>query len=192
MIKWKYNRKISTGVICASGTLGQIIPPSIVLVLLADIFQGANEEASAISGNLAPDPVSSIDLFAGAIFPGLLLVSFYFIWIFICSKLKPNIFPEVTKSQKTDLNILQIAKIIFPPIPSYFYCFGINFIWSGYTNRISFLGGFRFNFNFIKKRNINLHVILSASEETVKSVQWFSLFSLSFLFSLVFRGFGVI
>ena len=58
MIKWKYNRKISTGVICASGTLGQIIPPSIVLVLLADIFQGANEEASAISGNLAPDPVS--------------------------------------------------------------------------------------------------------------------------------------
>ena len=71
MIKWKYDKKISTGVICASGTLGQIIPPSIVLVLLADVFQGANEQASAISGNLAPDPVSSIDLFAGAILPGL-------------------------------------------------------------------------------------------------------------------------
>ena len=46
MMKWNYNRKISAGIICASGTLGQIIPPSIVLVLLADIFQGANEEAS--------------------------------------------------------------------------------------------------------------------------------------------------
>ena len=93
MIKWKYDKKISTGVICASGTLGQIIPPSIVLVLLADVFQGANEQASAISGNLAPDPVSSIDLFAGAILPGLFLVSLYFAWIYICSRFNPNIFP---------------------------------------------------------------------------------------------------
>ena len=91
MIKWKYNKKISTGVICASGTLGQIIPPSIVLVLLADVFQGANEQASAISGNLAPDPVSSVDLFAGAIFPGLALVGLYFLWIFLCSKFKPEV-----------------------------------------------------------------------------------------------------
>ena len=54
MIELNYNKKISAGIICASGTLGQIIPPSIVLVLLADIFQGANEEAAQISGNLAP------------------------------------------------------------------------------------------------------------------------------------------
>ena len=52
MLKWNY-KKISAGIICASGTLGQIIPPSIVLVLLADIFQGANEQASQISGDLA-------------------------------------------------------------------------------------------------------------------------------------------
>ena len=91
MIKWKYNKKISTGVICASGTLGQIIPPSIVLVLLADIFQGANESASAISGELAPDPVSSIDLFAGAILPGLFLVSLYFLWIYVCSRISPEV-----------------------------------------------------------------------------------------------------
>ena len=68
MMKWKYDKSISSGIICASGTLGQIIPPSIVLVLLADILQGANEQASAISGELAPDPVSSIDFLLGQSF----------------------------------------------------------------------------------------------------------------------------
>ena len=84
MLKWKYNKRISTGIICASGTLGQIIPPSIVLVLLADIFQGANEQATQISGDLAPNPVSSVDLFAGAIIPGLILVILWS-WIFFYS-----------------------------------------------------------------------------------------------------------
>ena len=100
MLKWNYNKKISSGVICASGTLGQIIPPSIVLVLLADIFQGANEQASQISGDLAPDPVSSVDLFAGAIFPGFILVIFYVFWILICTLFKPENFPHSEKIKK--------------------------------------------------------------------------------------------
>ena len=116
MIKWKYNKKISTGVICASGTLGQIIPPSIVLVLLADVFQGANEQASAISGELAPDPVSSVDLFAGAIIPGLLLVSFYFLWIFLCSLYNPSLFPLDKNLKKSSFNLTEIIKIILPPL----------------------------------------------------------------------------
>ena len=115
MLKWKYNRKVSAGVICASGTLGQIIPPSIVLVLLADIFQGANEQASQISGNLAPDPVSSVDLFAGAIFPSLILVIFYSFWIVICSLFKPNNFP-VIKSHSENITFKEIISVIFPPV----------------------------------------------------------------------------
>ena len=74
MMKAGYDQKIATGTICAAGTLGQIIPPSIVLVLLATILQGANEEAAMLVGNLAPEPVTAIDLFAGALLPGLLLV----------------------------------------------------------------------------------------------------------------------
>ena len=100
MLKWNYNKKMSAGIICASGTLGQIIPPSIVLVLLADIFQGANEQASQISGDLAPTPVSSVDLFAGAIIPGMLLVILYGIWILINSILKPSNFPVQKKIKK--------------------------------------------------------------------------------------------
>ena len=115
MLKWNYNKKISAGIICASGTLGQIIPPSIVLVLLADIFQGANEQASQITGDLAPTPVSSVDLFAGAILPGILLVVMYTIWIFCCSVFKPTNFPL-----KNDLNEKTSFKSLFltilPPI----------------------------------------------------------------------------
>ena len=113
MLKWKYNKRISTGIICASGTLGQIIPPSIVLVLLADIFQGANEQASQISGDLAPNPVSSVDLFAGAIIPGLILVTFYGIWIFLYSVLFPRNLPKKKIINKKSLK--DILTIIMPP-----------------------------------------------------------------------------
>ncbi len=100
MLKWNYNRSLSSGIICASGTLGQIIPPSIVLVLLADILQGANEIAAQINGELAPNPVSSIDLFAGAILPGLILVILYAVWILVFSIKKPGQVTPPEKSKK--------------------------------------------------------------------------------------------
>ena len=115
MLKWNYNKRISAGVICASGTLGQIIPPSIVLVLLADIFQGANEQASQITGDLAPTPVSSVDLFAGAILPGILLVIMYTFWIFFCSVFKPNNFP-VKNYSKERTSFKNLFFTILPPI----------------------------------------------------------------------------
>ncbi|GAA0782214.1 TRAP transporter large permease subunit [Roseibium denhamense] len=70
-------KQMSSGLICASGTLGQIIPPSIVLILLGDQISNAYFEAQQEAGNFAPDPVTVGDLFAGALLPGLLLVSLY-------------------------------------------------------------------------------------------------------------------
>ncbi len=67
----------ASGLICAAGTLGQIIPPSIVLVLLGDQISNAYLEAQQRAGNFAPDPVTVADLFAGALLPGLLLVALY-------------------------------------------------------------------------------------------------------------------
>ncbi|WP_298814210.1 TRAP transporter large permease subunit [uncultured Roseibium sp.] len=71
------NKHMSAGLICASGTLGQIIPPSIVLILLGDQISNAYFEAQQEAGNFAPDPVTVGDLFAGALLPGLLLVLLY-------------------------------------------------------------------------------------------------------------------
>ncbi|MET1257302.1 TRAP transporter large permease, partial [Aliikangiella maris] len=91
MIKSGYSQKLSTGVICASGTLGQIIPPSIVLVLLGDVIASANRDAGINS-----DPVSVGDLFAGAMLPGVLLVGLYILYIFIYSRYQPEKAPALT------------------------------------------------------------------------------------------------
>src|SRR5690606_19775640 len=67
MLRAGYDPRIATGVVCASSTLGQIIPPSIVLIFLGDILAGANTMAQLAKGNFSPDPVSVGDLFAGAL-----------------------------------------------------------------------------------------------------------------------------
>ena len=75
MLKQGYNPKISTGLICASGTLGQIIPPSIVLVLLGDVLSNAYQQAQLDMGIFSPETISVGDLFVGALIPGLLVVT---------------------------------------------------------------------------------------------------------------------
>jgi len=181
MIKWKYNKKISTGIICASGTLGQIIPPSIVLVLLADVFQGANEQASAISGELAPDPVSSVDLFAGAIIPGLLLVSFYFIWIFLCSIYNPDLFPIDKKLKKSSFNLTKILKIIAPPLSLIIVVLGSILFGIATPTESASLGAMGSIILSIKKK-IELKSLMSACEETLKISSMVFLFLLEHLY----------
>ncbi len=77
MLRAGYDPKLATGVICASGTLGQIIPPSTVLIFMGDMLSGINAQVQMEKGNFAPVPVSVGDLFAGALLPGVLLVSLY-------------------------------------------------------------------------------------------------------------------
>ncbi|WP_202901393.1 TRAP transporter large permease subunit [Nitratireductor aquibiodomus] len=81
MLQAGVSPRVSSGIICASGTLGQIIPPSILLVLLGDQIGNTYLEAQQKAGNFAPDAVSVGDLFAGALLPGLLLVGLYGIYI---------------------------------------------------------------------------------------------------------------
>ncbi|NBC33183.1 MAG: TRAP transporter large permease subunit [Alphaproteobacteria bacterium] len=77
MLRHGYDPKLACGAICAAGTLGQIIPPSIVLVLLGDVIGAAFQTAQMNQGIFTPDTVSVGDLFAGALIPGLCLVGLY-------------------------------------------------------------------------------------------------------------------
>jgi TRAP-type mannitol/chloroaromatic compound transport system permease large subunit len=81
MMRAGYDPKLATGVICAAGTLGQIVPPSTVLIFTADILQGANAAAQLAMGNFAPDTVSVGDLFAGAFIPGIGLAVIYMLFV---------------------------------------------------------------------------------------------------------------
>ncbi|MGE5766620.1 MAG: TRAP transporter large permease, partial [Bacteroidota bacterium] len=116
MLKAGYDPRVACGTICASGTLGQIIPPSIVLVLLGDMLQGANTEAQLELGNFAPDPVSVIDLFAGSFLPGMMLVGLYMLWIVFVGWLRPQACPPVLRAEGDTGSLLpRVLRALLPP-----------------------------------------------------------------------------
>jgi len=95
MLRRGYDPKLATGMICASGTLGQIIPPSIVLVILGEQISNAYVDAQRTIGNWSPEPVSVGDLFAGALIPGLILVSLYILYQIGIAWLRPATSPAI-------------------------------------------------------------------------------------------------
>jgi TRAP-type mannitol/chloroaromatic compound transport system permease large subunit len=115
MMKAGYDPRLAAGTICASGTLGQIIPPSIVLILLGDMLQGANTEAQNALGNFAPDPVSVIDLFAGAFIPGLVLVGLYSVYILVRAYLRPKDAPPLRHPDASRLTT-RVLDVLVPPL----------------------------------------------------------------------------
>ena len=117
MMRAGYDPKLATGTICAAGTLGQIIPPSTVLIFLADILQGANSAAQLSLGNFAPDTVSVGDLFAGALLPSLALVGMFSLYIIWKAIFQPQTCPPVamTPEEKAGLS-LRIVGALIPPL----------------------------------------------------------------------------
>jgi len=93
MLNKGYSPAVSAGTICASGTLGQIIPPSIVLVMLADVLSNAYQQAQLQLGNYRPETVSVGELFAGALVPGLILVMAYLLYVTILARARPALMP---------------------------------------------------------------------------------------------------
>lgn len=115
MLRHHYHPALACGVITASGTLGQIIPPSIVLVLLGDVISNANQKAQLSLGNYAPETVSVGDLFFGALIPGLVLVGLYIIYIIILTFVKPQWAPALPPAKEAT-NWKQTLLILVPPI----------------------------------------------------------------------------
>lgn len=117
MMKAGYDPKLACGTICAAGTLGQILPPSTVLIFMADILQGANSAAQLSLGNFAPDTVSVGDLFAGAMLPSLLLTGLYVIYIIYRAIVAPKTCPAVvmTRTERKGLS-QRVVSALIPPI----------------------------------------------------------------------------
>ncbi len=100
MLAQGYRPSVATGSICAAGTLGQIIPPSIVLILLADVLSNAYQQAQLQMGIFTPETVSVGELFAGALLPGLLLVGLYMTWLVVLAWLRPASMPVVPAEER--------------------------------------------------------------------------------------------
>ena len=106
MLKGGYDPALAAGTICATGTLGQIIPPSIALVLLGDVLSNAYQQAQLNVGIFNPKTVSVGDLFMGALLPGLLLVALYLAYIIAVAHLNPRRAPNVETEPVSGAEIL--------------------------------------------------------------------------------------
>ena len=190
MLKAGYDEKIATGTICAAGTLGQIIPPSIVLILLAEMLQGANEEAGLLTGDLAPLPVTAIDLFAGALIPGLILVCMFIIYILILAKIRPSDLP-VLKSRKTKSEKIKTAIFeVIPPIFLILSVLGSIFMGIATPTESASVGAAGAAILALFRNELNLKNISGAAITTVKMSSFvFIILIGASMFSLVFRGF---
>mgnify|MGYP003714585629 FL=1 len=117
MLKRGYDPALATGVISASGTLGQIIPPSIVLVLLGDVLSSAYQQSQLEQGIFSTKTVSVGDLFAGAVIPGVLLVGCYMLYLIVLSFAKPETMPLGEKSTAQGFALVKkVFLVLLPPL----------------------------------------------------------------------------
>lgn len=117
MLRSNYDPKLACGTICASGTLGQIIPPSIVLVILGDQISSVYSEAQRSIGNWSPEPVSVGDLFVGALLPGLMLVALYLLYQVFVARIRPQDCPPIPQSNlDKDMLVRRVLRALIPPI----------------------------------------------------------------------------
>ena len=114
MLKYKYDKGLACGSIAAAGTLGQIIPPSIVLVILGDTISNEYIKARRAVGDWAPDPVSVGDLFVGALLPGLMLVGLYMGYQILLAIFRPQMSPAMDVTEK--VTAAEVMRVLFPPI----------------------------------------------------------------------------
>jgi len=188
MMKARYDMKLATGTICATGTLGQIIPPSIALVLLGDVIGNAYQQAQLSLGIFNPKSVSVGDLFAGALLPGLVLVILYLVYILTTAILKPEKAPPV---ELGDVSFIELVSSIVPPLLLIVAVLGS--ILGGLATPTEAAGvgamgalvlaAIRHELNLARLREIGI------STTKTTAMVFFILIGAS-IFSLVFRGYG--
>jgi tripartite ATP-independent transporter DctM subunit len=118
MLKRGYDPAIATGTITAAGTLGQIIPPSIILVLLGDVLSSAYQQAQVKLGVFNPETVSVGDLFIGALLPGLLLVALYIAYLLLMAWYRPALMPAyiAPAAAMPEGLLLRVLKALLPAL----------------------------------------------------------------------------
>jgi tripartite ATP-independent transporter DctM subunit len=195
MMQARYSPSLASGIICASGTLGQIIPPSIVLVLLGDILQGVNEQAAQLRGILVPEPVTAIDLFAGALLPGLLLVLLYSLWILLQAFLRPESCPALVGGNDAtavggDATAPGLIQVVLPPVLLITAVLGSILLGLATPTESAAVGAIGASILAWRAGNLSLAVVRDVARSTtqISSMVFIILVGAS-MFSLVFRGF---
>lgn len=189
MLKRGYSPSFATGTICATGTLGQIIPPSIALVLLGDTLSTAYQKAQLNAGIFDPKPVSVGDLFVGAVVPGMILVGLYIIYVFAVALIKPEMAPAVEDPEKIEPGKLLLS--LAPPILLIVTVLGSIIAGAATPTEAAGVGALGASLLALGKGQLNFPRLGEISRSTTKiTAMVFTILLGASIFSLVFRGFG--
>jgi tripartite ATP-independent transporter DctM subunit len=191
MLRRGYDPKIATGTICASGTLGQIIPPSIVLVLLGDVLSAAYQQAQLDQGIFSPKTVSVGDLFAGALIPGLLLVMLYLAYLILVSIMRPQQVPAHRQPGDDSVDGSSALRALLPPLLLIMAVLGSILAGLATPTEAASVGAVGAMVLAAARNQFNLDILRGVVRGTmqVSSMVFLILIGAS-VFSLVFRGFG--
>jgi tripartite ATP-independent transporter DctM subunit len=191
MLRRGYSPEIATGTICASGTLGQIIPPSIILVMLGDVMTTAYQQAQLEMGIFSPKTVSVGDLFAGALIPGLMLVGLYILYILVVAFLKPDTMPAHVREEGEQVSFGQILHALLPPLFLVFAVLGSILAGLATPTEAAGVGAMGAIVLAIARRELNFERLQEIMRSTLKiSSMVFLILIGASIFSLVFRGYG--
>ena len=189
MLRHGYCPRLASGAICASGTLGQIIPPSIVLVLLGDQLGNAFQQAQLKQGLFAPDTVSVSDLFAGALLPGLGLVALYLLYALWVAWRQPQRAPALRETQPRSAG--QLLKAIVPALALIGLVLGSILGGIATATEAAAVGAVGATVFAALYGRLDLGRLRDVGQETVKvTAMVFAILVGAALFSLVFRGYG--
>ena len=195
MIKAGYCPRISSGTICAAGTLGQIIPPSIVLILLGDQISSAWQTTQMRHGITATAPVTIADLFVAALLPGALLVGCYLTWLILnalfCAKKLPAMKSEERTRIMGNKGFMCVCKVLFPPLFLIAIVLGsilLGFATATESAAVGAVGALLLAFQRKALSLENLRGIVQCTTKVTCMV--FTILIGATVFTLVFRGYG--
>jgi tripartite ATP-independent transporter DctM subunit len=191
MLKRGYSPEIATGTICASGTLGQIIPPSIILVMLGDVMSSAYQQSQLAQGNFSPETVSVGDLFAGALIPGLLLVFLYVVYLAVTALFKPDVMPAHVRTEDEHVSFGKVIAALAPPLLLIFAVLGSILGGFATPTEAAGVGAMGALLIAVQRKGLNLVRLHDIMRGTLRiSSMVFMILIGASVFSLVFRGYG--
>ena len=191
MLRNNYSPSIATGTICAAGTLGQIIPPSIVLILLADVLSNAYQQAQLHIGVFSPETISVGELFAGALLPGLALVVLYMVYLALMAFFKPSAMPAIEQDEGEDVSLLNLLSLLAGPLLLIVAVLGSILMGLATPTEAAAVGATGAMLLALKQKQLSVATLRAVVYQSarVSSMVFMILIGAS-LFSLVFRGYG--
>ena len=191
MLRNNYAPSIATGTICAAGTLGQIIPPSIVLILLADVLSNAYQQAQLHIGIFSPETISVGELFAGALLPGLALVVLYMLYLALVAFFKPSAMPAIEQDEGEDVPFLNLLSLLAGPLLLIVAVLGSILMGLATPTEAAAVGATGAMLLALKQKQLSVATLRAVVYQSARiSSMVFMILIGASLFSLVFRGYG--